>query len=789
MKFKISLKNSNGHNRLVSCVAWNSAEEIYSCGEDHRLLCWQLEGGVARASTVVEFPVNFYPTDMQWHPRPGLVNSVKKQSLDILLITTADGKFHLVNKTGRVEKSVEAHKGATLVGKWAYDGSALLTAGEDGSAKIWSRSGMLRSTVVRGTLSILTAAWSPDCSSVLYSQGSHLLIKSLNSNSKPSKWYAHEGLVLVVSWNQNHGLIISGGEDCRYKIWDSTGNPMYNSSPGDYPLTSASWCPSGSYFAVGSFNTIKLCDKTGWSHSLEKVTTGSIYSMAWSSDSTQVAMACGSGLVLTAHVIDRTLEWDDWEATLIRRKTIQVREIGNEGYETLEITDRVVLFEFGFDHLVVITPNQCHVYSVTNWNTPAIFDLKSGSISAVVLSEKHFLIVEMNALTLYNYQGRLLGVPRWKTMTQEPLNAACISLCSDTLTVRDQSNDKLIHVLEVSTNKPINQVQSHSHLTSVTRLALNYIGGVNDRQLAIIDANRDLFLVSVRTSGFGRVCKIAAMAQNVAWATDANVLAAMLDSNLSVWLCPNCVHYSDRKVIRKTRIDKENSEFGKQPNIVSVRNGMVTVRRGDGALVVNSFYTFFTTLHKHVMSNKWQDALSLCRIAQNEILWTCMAVLATDGKELDAAEEAYAAIERYDKVDYIQYIKKIPNKTEKLAEMALLAGDLLAGEGILLQNGLVSEAIRINMKVYKWNRALELAIRHKKLVDEVLEERKNYLVILEKEESNQSFLTMIASRAKPLPNIIKETKMTEHEEKSEMEIDKIIVSSTPELPATPNSVS
>lgn len=99
-------------------------------------------------------------------------------------------------------------------------------------------------------------------------------------------------------------------------------------------------------------------------------------------------MACGSGLVLTAHVIDRTLEWDNWEVTLIRRKTIRVREIGNEGFETLEITDRVVQFEFAFDHLVVITPNQCHVYSVTNWNTPAIFDLKSGSISAVILSEK-----------------------------------------------------------------------------------------------------------------------------------------------------------------------------------------------------------------------------------------------------------------------------------------------------------------------------------------------------------------------------------------------------------------
>lgn len=51
------------------------------------------------------------------------------------------------------------------------------------------------------------------------------------------------------------------------------------------------------------------------------------------------------------------------------------------------------------------------------------------------------------------------------------------------------------------------------------------------------------------------------MAQNITWATDANVLAAMLDATLSVWLCPNCVHYSDRKVIRRTRIDKESRYY------------------------------------------------------------------------------------------------------------------------------------------------------------------------------------------------------------------------------------
>lgn len=37
------------------------------------------------------------------------------------------GKFHIIGKNGRIEKSIEAHRGAVLVGKWSTDGSSLLT--------------------------------------------------------------------------------------------------------------------------------------------------------------------------------------------------------------------------------------------------------------------------------------------------------------------------------------------------------------------------------------------------------------------------------------------------------------------------------------------------------------------------------------------------------------------------------------------------------------------------------------------------------------------------------------
>lgn len=47
------------------------------------------------------------------------------------------------------------------------------------------------------------------------------------------------------------------------QVWDVYGRQLYCSQPHDYPVTSVSWSPSGDLFAVGSYNTLRLCDKTG----------------------------------------------------------------------------------------------------------------------------------------------------------------------------------------------------------------------------------------------------------------------------------------------------------------------------------------------------------------------------------------------------------------------------------------------------------------------------------------------------------------------------------------------
>jgi intraflagellar transport protein 80 len=107
-------------------------------------------------------------------------------SLNKKIIRTffSTGKCYIMHKSGRTERVIDAHKGAVMNAKWNHDGTSLLTSGEDGQLKIWSRSGMLRSTHTQTDSPIYSAVWSPFSTGVLYSSGKLMTIQSFATTSK-----------------------------------------------------------------------------------------------------------------------------------------------------------------------------------------------------------------------------------------------------------------------------------------------------------------------------------------------------------------------------------------------------------------------------------------------------------------------------------------------------------------------------------------------------------------------------------------------------------------------------
>ncbi|CAI9619459.1 unnamed protein product [Staurois parvus] len=94
-------------------------------------------------------------------------------------------------------------------------------------------------------------------------------------------------------------------------------------------------------------------------------------------------------------------------------------------------------------------------------------------------------------------------------------------------------------------------------------------------------------------------------------------------------------------------------------------------------------------------------------------MWACLAALAIANKEMSTAEVAYAAIGEIDKVQYINSINDLPSKESRLAHIQLFSGNFQDAEAIILQAGLIYQAIQLNIDSYNWERALELAVKHK----------------------------------------------------------------------------
>lgn len=97
-------------------------------------------------------------------------------------------------------------------------GTALLTSGEDGQVKIWSKAGMLRSTLASTVNPVYAAAWGAESNAVLFCSGRDLNVVPLQSGTKKLAWQGHDATILRVDWSLVNDLIVSGGEDFRYKV-------------------------------------------------------------------------------------------------------------------------------------------------------------------------------------------------------------------------------------------------------------------------------------------------------------------------------------------------------------------------------------------------------------------------------------------------------------------------------------------------------------------------------------------------------------------------------------------
>lgn len=564
-------------------------------------------------------------------------------------VSCTDGSFRFISRSGREEKKVQAHEGAVIAIKWSHDGAAILTSGEDGEVKIWSKSGNLRSSLVSIGQTVYCACWGPDDDQVLIGNGKTLMIKTVQANRKNLQWNAHEGIVLCVDWNVANGNIVSGGEDCSYKIWDAFGRQLYSSRPMEHVVTSIAWSPNGECFAVGSYNLVRLCDKTGWTHCRERIQSGSLLSLSWTADGTQFAGAGGNGSVIFAQLVDRRFEWKNIEAILIEPRKLRVQDAANESLEDLEFSrDRVVEIGLGFDYLIVSTTTQCFVYSLQNLNTPIIFEIKAPP-HFIHLCRRHFLTMDqISGIQIISFEGRVICSPKFQGLRTEYLTRDHVAVSADTVVVVDSVDAKVVQIIDASTGKGMGKL---SHSTEVTSVFLNqHVNGAMERLLAFSDRNRDLFVTALAGGGSAMATyKLHAHVESFAFNDETNVLVGLADGRLTFWYYPD-VAFVDKDLLTLTSSAQDATEYGRSAQVLAYTGDRLSVRKVDGSVVFVSSPPDIPILYEFARSSRWDEAVRLCRHQKTPFLWATLAGMALSKKQLETAEIALSELNEVAKV-------------------------------------------------------------------------------------------------------------------------------------------
>ena len=89
MRLKTTLQKEAKHTELVSCVGWTTPDEVYSGGDDHQVLKWNLLNN--ENQPLAKLPEDIFPTDMHWFPK-GL-GAKKAAGSDVFVLCSTDGMF------------------------------------------------------------------------------------------------------------------------------------------------------------------------------------------------------------------------------------------------------------------------------------------------------------------------------------------------------------------------------------------------------------------------------------------------------------------------------------------------------------------------------------------------------------------------------------------------------------------------------------------------------------------------------------------------------------------------
>ncbi|MDX1416172.1 MAG: hypothetical protein R3293_18385 [Candidatus Promineifilaceae bacterium] len=160
--------------------------------------------------------------------------------------------------------SLAGHKGSVYSASFSPDGERIVTAGDDGSVKVWDLAGNELASLLGHTAAVQSASFSPDGQRIVTAgaDGS-ARVWDLAGNELTSL-VGHTDAVSLAGFSPDGQRIVTAGADGGAKVWDLAGNELASLLGHDGPVSFAGFSPDGQRIIAASYDgSAKVWDLAG----------------------------------------------------------------------------------------------------------------------------------------------------------------------------------------------------------------------------------------------------------------------------------------------------------------------------------------------------------------------------------------------------------------------------------------------------------------------------------------------------------------------------------------------
>lgn len=657
---------------------------------------------------------------------------------NIFVIGCSDGNLHLCSTNWRIEKTIQAHKGGITCIKINPDGTSIATGGEDGILKIWGRNGIKRSDLASCGSVITSCNW--DCTGkyIMFTHGG--MVSICSPSSKQTQFRAHRRLITCSSWNSSSNEILTGGEDRIVRLFDSDGRTLAESQTYDLPISSVCFLQASKLCLIGTASHVYLADRRLNQLSSLQCQAGAVMCP---SQSVPRVLVGGNGTATLVTAVGKKIVYRDCEIREEGQKKLNVFDLKNGITETLQFPDSVSNFYLNFNFLIVATTSKIYIYKYGIWTTPSIVDIKEPP-RVISQSQTMFALISPSGVQIIGYDGRTISRITDTRVKWELLSHDSVAVSPSIFVAITPDERKNIFAFLTSTGQMITS-DPLTHPSEIRCVRTNQATTQNKARFGFLNANGDLTICRFLTSN-PRVPpsieaeKIANFVDDFQWHSTHDIIVARSGKGLTCYCNPSAVFFTP-ELMPNLKTDVRMLFDVADLNSFDGTHIFVTAR--DGAFCVVPVSPFLIILHQAIeLFRNWKVVLQICRSANDQSLWAVCATCAVQAGEIDAAQEAYAALSLVDRVMFLNKVKKMKSPAAKNAMIAILQGRENEAEEILQQGGCVFRAVKMNISLCRWDRALTIAKKYNKFVDVVAAYRTKYIKDMGIKETDKNFIEL-----------------------------------------------